>query len=226
MRKLTIAMSMLLTLGSFCACSSDDGMNGFGNGVTLLMPEDGEEDIDSIYQITYYNQYPDLNIKLGYWIQNDFLELFPQSTPPYNLLVQWSDEQGKKVIDHILEENSKVMTKEDYTVTNNEYRIISDIYFESPHLYVSSYYKSSEANSYSTVILPQIIITMEEGKSVEAIKMDYNDVLTLKEDLNNLGIYIFDCNLKTSWAILELVAEIYQRDDVRSSCFNTYGEYY
>ena len=100
------------------------------------MPEDGEEDIDSIYQITYYNQYPDLNIKQGYWIQNDFLELFPQSTPPYNLLVQWSDEQGKKVIDHILEENSKVMTKEDYTVTNNEYRIISDIYFESPHLYL------------------------------------------------------------------------------------------
>ena len=230
MRKLTIAMGMLLTLGSFYACSRDDDMNSFGNGGTLLIPEDGEEDFDSIYQITYYNQYPDLNIKQGYWIQNNFLELIPQSTPPYSLLVWWNDEQGKKAIDYILEKNPDVMTKEAYSNRSNEYKITSDIYFESPYIYVSSYYKTSEWNSYNIVVLPQIILKMKDGKSVEAIIRDYAGILKLNEEIEfkSLGpysLYVFDCNVKTSRALLELNVEIYQRDDVEYSEFNTYGDY-
>lgn len=41
MRKKTFMMSMLLTLGLFSACSSDDELNGVGNGETILIPEDG-----------------------------------------------------------------------------------------------------------------------------------------------------------------------------------------
>jgi len=231
MRKLTIVMSMLLALVLSSACSGDDEMNGFGNGETILIPEDGEEDFDSIYQITYYNQYPDLNIKQGYWIQNNFLELIPQSMPPYSLLVWWNDEQGKKAIDYILEKNPDVMTKEAYSNRSNEYRITSDIYFESPYIYVSSYYKTSEWNLYDIVVLPQIMLKMKDGKSVETIIRDYADKLTLnkeieQESLAPYGLYLFDCNVKTSRALLELNVEIYQRDDVESSDFNTYGEYY
>ena len=41
MRKKTFMMSMLLTLGLFSACSSDE-MNGIGGGETILIPEDGK----------------------------------------------------------------------------------------------------------------------------------------------------------------------------------------
>ena len=55
MRKLTMMMSLLLTLGSFCACSSDDDMNGFGNGGTILVPRDSlaEERFKSVPEYDY-----------------------------------------------------------------------------------------------------------------------------------------------------------------------------
>ena len=229
MRKLTIMTSLLLSLGMFCACNSDDEVAGMGNGSDFEMM--GEDDSDSVYQVKYYTLVPGLNMKQGYWTPNGFIELIPQSTAPYSLLVRWSDEQGKKAIDYILEKNSDVMTKEAYTDSENEYRITSDIYFESPYIYVSSHYKTGEWNSYNIVVLPQIMLKMKAGKSVETIIRDYAGILTLNKEieLKALGpysLYLFDCNVKTSRALLELNVEIYQRDDVEYSDFNTYGEYY
>lgn len=228
MRKLTITMSLLLSLGMIFACSSDDEVAGMSNGSDFKVMN--EEDFDSVYQVKYYAQDPGLNMKQGYWTPNGFIELFPQSTPPYNLLVRWSDEQGKKAIDYILEKNSDVMTKEAYMDSENEYRITSNIYFESPYIYVSSYYKSSEWNRYSIFVLPQIMLKMKDGKSVETVIKDYADIMTLNKEieLKSLGpysLYLFDCNLKTSRALLELNADIFQRDDVEYSDFNTYGGY-
>ena len=229
MKKVLFILGVLFSLGMFCACSSDDEVDGMGNGSDFEMING--ENLDSVYQVKYYSQDPGLRMKQGYWTQNGFIELFPQSTPPYNLLVCWSDEQGKKVIDYILEKNSDVIIKEAYIETNNEYRITSNIYFESPFFYVSSCYKTSEMNRYSIVVLPQIMLKMRDEKSVDAIIRDYADVLTLNKEieLNYLGpysLYLFDCNLKTSRALLELNAEIFQRDDVEYSDYNTQGEYY
>ena len=61
MRKLTIMTSLLLSLGMFYACSSDDEVAGMGNGSDFEMM--GEEDFDSVYQVKYYTQAPGLNIK-------------------------------------------------------------------------------------------------------------------------------------------------------------------
>ena len=228
MKKVTIMMSVLMAVGLFSACSSDDEVVGMGNGSDFEMK--GEEDFDSVYQVKYYTQVPGLNMKQGYWTPDGFIELFPQSTAPYSLLVWWNDEQGKKAIDYILEKNPDVMTKEAYSDRSNEYRITSDIYFESPYIYVSSYYKTSEWNSYNIVVLPQIMLKMKDGKSVETIIKDYADIMTLNKEieLKALGpysLYLFDCNVKTSRALLELNVEIYQRDDVEYSDFNTYGDY-
>lgn len=228
MKKAIMMWSVLLTFGTLCACSSDNDVIGTGYDSDYEMWS--LENYDSTYyQVKYYNQYPDLNVKQGYWTQDGFIELFPQGAPPYNLLVKWSDEQGKKAIDYILEKDQDVMTKESYIETENEYIITSNQYFVSPCFYVSSYYKSSNIptlDRYSVVVLPQIILTMKEGKSVESIMKDYADVLTLNSAIEELRIYTFDCNLNTSRALLELNAEIYQREDVEYSDFNTIGEYY
>ena len=229
MRKLTIVMSLLLSLGMFTACSNDDEVVGTGNGSDFEMMS--EEDFDSVYQVKYYAHDPGLNMKQGYWTPDGFIELFPQNTTPYSLLVWWNDEQGKKAIDYILEKNPDVMTKEAYSNRSNEYRITSDIYFESPYFYVSSYYKTSEWNSYNIVVLPQIMLKMKDGKSVETVIRDYADIMTLNKEieLKALGpysLYLFDCNVKTSRALLELNVEIYQRDDVEYSDFNSYGGYW
>lgn len=230
MKKVFVILGILLSFGMFYACSSDDEVMGTERSSDFKTAE--AENYDSTYQVNYYTEVPGLNVKQGYWSSIGFIELFPQSTPPYNLLVQWNDEQGKKAIDYILENNSDVMTKDAYNESNNEYRITSNRYFESPFFYVSTYYKSSEhltLDCYNIVVLPQIMIKMNEGKSVEALMKDYADVLTFREligDYLDLDIYIFDCNLKTSRELLELNAEIFQRDDVEYSDFNTYGEFF
>ena len=227
MKKVTFLMNVLLTLGLFSACSSDSDVIPMGNGSDDEMWS--SENYDSTYyQVKYYNQYPDLNVKQGYWTQDGFIELFPQSVPPYNLLVKWNNEQGKMAIDYVLEKNKEVMTIESYIEIENEYIITSNLYFESPYFYVSSYYKSSDMptlDRYDIVVLPRIILTMKEGKSVESIMKDYADVLTLNNAIEDWGIYTFDCDLNTSRALLELNTEINQRDDVESSGFNTVGKY-
>lgn len=137
MKKAIMMWSVLLTFGTLCACSSDNDVIGTGYDSDYEMWS--LENYDSTYyQVKYYNQYPDLNVKQGYWMQDGFIELFPQGAPPYNLLVKWSDEQGKKAIDYILEKNQDVMTKESYLETENEYIITSNQYFVSPCFYVSS----------------------------------------------------------------------------------------
>ena len=225
MKKVLFGMSMLLSLGMFCACSSDDDEMGTDSIGDLKTAE--TENYDPTFQVNYYTEVPGLNVKLGHWSSTEFIELSPQSTPPYNLLVQWNDEQGKKAIDYILEKNSDVMTIDAYNESSNEYRITSNRYFESPYFYVSSYYKSSEypttLDIYDVVVLPQIMLKMNEGKSLEVIMKDYADVLTFRENLG-FDIYFFDCNLKTSRELLELNAEICQREDVKFSDFNTYGK--
>lgn len=42
MKKVTLLMSVLLTIGLFSACSSDEEMSGNGGGETIQIPEDGE----------------------------------------------------------------------------------------------------------------------------------------------------------------------------------------
>ena len=226
MKKVLFVFGALLTLGLLCACSSDDEVAGTDHSSDYGMWE--TENYDSMYQVNYYSQNPGLDVKQGYWTPNGFIELYPQSTTPYNLLVQWNDEQGKKVIDYILAKNQDMMTKDAYVETSNEYRITSNIYFESPYIYVSSYYKSSEfpnLDRYNVVVLPQIMLKMKEGESVETIIRDYANMLKFGGMISEkLGIYIFDCNLKTSRELLELNAEICQRDDVEYSDFNTYNE--
>jgi hypothetical protein len=56
MKKVTIMMSMLLALGSFCACSSDDEMDGIGSGGSeLIPPRDSlaEERLKSVPEYDY-----------------------------------------------------------------------------------------------------------------------------------------------------------------------------
>lgn len=214
MKKSIIVWMGALLMLAFVGCSSDEEVEATS--------------YDATYQVSFYNQDPGLNTKQGHWEGDVYIEFSPQSEPPYNLLVQWSDEKGKQAIDYVLEKNSDVMTKLAEIPENNEYRISSKMYFESPYFYISSAYKSSEKGRggvYSIFILPQILIKMKEGKSVEAIEKEYTHVLTLLQDDNlyNMGVYTFDSNVKTSREALRLAAEIHQRNDVEWAETNMYG---
>ena len=226
MKKVLLLMGVLLL--AFMGCSSDNEVEITENEV-----EATESDYDPTYEVSFYDQDPGTNMKLGYLVGNEFLELIPQSQPPYVLLVQWSDEKGKKAIDNILEKYPDVMSKLSDGV-NNGYKISSKKYFESPHFFVSSSYKEGKyvtLDSYNVRLAPEMVIKMKEGKSVEAIERDYANVMTFSKDLSiakfeiRRNTYLFHCNLKTSHEVLQLSTELYQRDDVEYAEPNCYGWY-
>ena len=55
MKKVLLFLGVLLTFGMFCACSSDDDMNGVRNGGTVLIPKDSlaEERLKSVPEYDY-----------------------------------------------------------------------------------------------------------------------------------------------------------------------------
>ena len=55
MRKVTILMGMMLAIGLFSACCSDDEVNGIGNGRTIFIPKDSlvEERLKDIPDCDY-----------------------------------------------------------------------------------------------------------------------------------------------------------------------------
>ena len=208
-------MSTLLALTvSMSSCSDDE--------------EERVTSYDATYQVSFYRQDPGLNMKQGRWIGNEFIEYTPQSEPPYHLLVRWSDEKGKQAIDYILERNPDQIVNIAEISDNNEYRISSKVYFESPYFFVSSSYNSSEkgwGGGYSILILPQIILKMKEGKSIEAITREYAHTLTLQEEQTMKDVFIFDSNVRTSREALQLASDIHQRDDVEWAETNNYSAY-
>jgi len=221
-------MSILLML-TLMGCGSDEEVETSDDEVETSNDEVKATSYDATYQVSFYQQDPGLKIKQGHWVEEKFIEFTPLSEPPYTLLVKWSDEKGKQAIDYVLEKNSDTMTKLAEIPQKNEYRISSKMYFESPNFFVSSSYKSSEKNwggGYGIFILPQIIIKMKEGKSIEAIEKDYAHVLTLSKDnmYPEFGV-TYECNMFTSREVLQLADDIYQRDDVEWADVNMYGGY-
>ena len=208
-------------------CGSDEEVETSDDEVETSNDEVKATSYDATYQVSFYQQDPGLKIKQGHWVEEKFIEFTPLSEPPYTLLVKWSDEKGKQAIDYVLEKNSDTMTKLAEIPQNNEYRISSKLYFGSPNFYVSSAYKSSEkgwGGGYDILILPQIIVKMKEGKSIEAIEKDFAHFMTLShEDQYMKNIYIFDGNFLCSYGVLSIASRVHQRDDVEWAEANMYG---
>jgi len=186
------------------------------------------ESYDSDYQVSFYAHDPGLKMKLGKWYEGKFHEYTSPSTPPYLLLVQWNDNKGKEAIDYLLEKNPDIISKLGHYETENVYWISSEKYFESPYFFVSSSYKSTEhetLDSYDMFVLPQIVLQMKDGKSVEAIKKEYGDRMTLDDNQALKGMYLFNCKLTTSRDVLKLASEIHQRDDVEWAEPNAYSNW-
>lgn len=204
-------MSVFLLMLS--GCSSDDEVIE-------------SESYDPTYQVKFYSQDPNLNKRQGYWYQDTFIEMIPQKEPPYLLMVKWDSDEGKKALDYIVGKDDGVVLNRYDNYEKNTAFIVCQKYFTCPYLFVSSSYKTAEnfhEEDYIRVSC-RIVLMMESGKSPEAIERDYADVLKLDRETYYSELYfydvlfpcfVFDCNLKTSYEVLQLAEEIHLRDDVK-----------
>lgn len=207
-----ICTAVLIAFG-ISSCSSDDEIE--------------VESYDSTYEVKYYSQDPDLHKAQRRWYYDKSIEMYPQSEPPYILMVKWDSDQGKKALDYIAGKDDGMILDRHDSDHENMSIILCNQYITCPYLYVSSSYKSSENFLYENEYIRidnKIMLKMKDGKSVDPIVRKYANVLiryTGNEKVK--GTEIFDCTLRTSCEVLKLAEEIHLRDDVEWAEPNMYS---
>ena len=233
MRQLEVMMMAMLSVCLLTACSSDDETTGY-------------DEYDAEYQIKYYTRPPYANLEQGYWYKDDAKEVFFKLTPntkaPYDLLVCPKNDRGRKALQHMEEKKDGVILNVygqvhyydlNYTDSTTHYFVIATKYFESPDLYVSDNYFSTECGmregDYCRIV-PTMIINLKAGADIRNIEEEYKDVMTLRRtnSLNDsrFTTYIFDCHLNNSYEVLRLADELYKRDDVNWADADKYSPIY
>ena len=214
---LLIVLAAVFVGSTLMSCSSDDD-------------EFSVESFDPMYQIKYYRQDPNMYKTQRRWYNDKPIELYPQKEPPYILMVKWDSDEGKKALDYIAGKKDGVVlerydSESDYE--KNMSIIVCNKYITCPYLYISSSYKESTNFLYENEYIRfdcVIFIKMKEGKSVDPIIRSYGNILKrYTGDKNYYGVERFDCTLKTSYEVLRLNDEIYNRDDVEWAEPNMYA---
>ena len=205
--------ALVLTIVGLSSCSSDDEIE--------------VESYDSTYDVRYYSKDPNLHKAQRRLYFDQSIEMYPQSEPPYILMVKWDSDQGKNALDYISGKDDGVILERHDSDYENMSIIICNKYILCPYLYVSSSYKSSENFLYEDEYIwidCKIMLKMKEGKSVDPIVEKYSDVLIrYTGDEKVRGTEIFDCTLRTSCEVLRLAEEIHLRDDVEWAEPNMYS---
>ena len=212
------------------ACSDDDDAS--------------VKEYDSEYQIKFYSKPPYANYEQGRWYKNDskevFFKLSPNTQAPYFLLVCPKNEKGLQALRYLEEQRKDIILEIQkntihYDQDNSEdhYFVSATMYFESPDLYVSDNYYSTEIGMREgdfCRICPSIIVNLKEGVDIKTIENQYKDVMTLKKT-NDRGdarrsTYVFKCNVNNSYEALRLAEELHKRDDVNWAETDMYSPIY
>ena len=215
------------------ACSSDDETTGY-------------EEYDAEYQIKYYSRPPYADLEQGYWYKDNTREVFFKLTPnieaPYQLLVCPKNDKGRRTLEYMEEKGDGVIINVykqvhyfdmNFTDSTTHYFVTSTKYFESPDLYVSDNYFSTECGmregDYCRIV-STIIINLNAGADIKNIEAEYKDVMTLRytngRHDSRFTTYHFDCQLSNSYEVLRLADELYRRDDVNWADADKYSPIY
>ena len=228
MKQLKEIMMAVLSVWLLAACSSDDNTISY-------------EAYDAEYQIKYYDRPPYANLEQGYWYKNDteevFFKLTPNTVTPYQLLVCPKNDRGKEALEHMEKKEDGVILNVyrqvhyfdmNFTDSTTHYFVTSTKYFESPDLYVSDNYFSTEIGmregDYCRIV-PTMVVNLKAGADIKNIEAEYREVMTLRytNGPNNLydsrfyhsfTTYHFDCHLSNSYEMLHLADKLRKRDDV------------
>ena len=221
-----MSMLALLTLAAgVCSCSSDDEDDETADAEIIKY--------DQTYQISFYNRDPYSNSEQGYWYTGEdgrdvFCRLTPNTKAPYTLLVVPKGEKGMQAFDYLKQQDFISNVQELSSESEQRYLLTSTVYIECPNLYVSDGYmvENYESVGHAAFILPQIIVKMKTGYDISTFSERYKNVLTLTKTENfqqGTTFYYFDCNIKSSYDMLKLTAEIYHQDEVEWAEVDKYG---
>jgi hypothetical protein len=189
------------------------------------------ESVDSKYDIKFYSQSPHSQGTQGIFVAGRFIRLSSNNVPPFRFMVYVKNKKGQEALDYLQSKNdSPILKMEEMAGESKQKRYIieSTKYFETRNLYVSEYYKTEdiERDDYFMAFLPQIIVKMKDGYDISIIEEYYRNAMTMNEDEKMAaGVYLFDCNVNSSYNILKLAEEIYNREEVEYTDPISLGKY-
>ena len=140
----------------------------------------------------------------GYKCGNNFIDLYPENTSVRIVtlkddsdLIRVTGQEGKE---------GKVVR-----VTDKYFLIDTMLIREVRPTYESIIYRSK--HGYITVVLPEIIVSVEKTEDLVQLLERYAGILTLSKEKKDR--YVLKCNIKSSEEVLRLLQEINMNDGVR-----------
>ena len=254
MKKLVYILSCLFLLSAgfaACSCESEDPpeqpsshQNEVLMDSTNVFPHENEnllepDSIDPNYGIKYYSVPPYAYLNQGTWYVNDkndtiFYHNYPDTKAPYALLVFPWGEEGIKALEYLANQENSIIQNEINPSQGQYCGVLASKYFESPYLYVSDNYSSSEYSNQRCYYSPLMTLHLNPGYNISDIENRYRDIITLREvkewekDDPRWTFYDFDCHVHNSYEMLRLCSEISQCKEVEwaEPGFLTYEEGY
>lgn len=140
--------------------------------------------------------------QLGYWYQNEFIEMKPSGSSYIFIRPMQSRNSSDKslFLSELLKKDVHIVT----SIESEGYIVSTGQPLSDEGVYTSEIYGCND--NYGIIVLPQIAIRLKPGFVISSFLDDNNNLINL--DYSNRGVYIYNSNLKNSALILNYIKEL------------------
>lgn len=175
---------------------------------------------DSAYQIKLYEKPPYAGFEQGYWHQDVFVKLIPNSEPPFYFRIRPRSNTGKKAVQYLADKENSII-RQMSELSNGDILVTATQYFECSSIFISDdYYAEGDEQGKRIHVGNIITIKMKAGRDVKNIEEQYSNALTFDHDTSETDSdptairSIYKCRYNNSYQVLQIASQLYQHEDV------------
>lgn len=147
------------------------------------------------------------NAQWGYWWNDVFMELIPDASSNYSLVMAMNDE-SLETLNNLLDGKRMTEDKAIVKYDDNKFFVLKTYILPDGNYYVSEIYQMTDiyqAEKRTVWIYPRITVFLDDGFQIDDILEHLGNNVTLEtsEDDNNRHTLL--CQVKTSQEVLELI---------------------
>lgn len=147
----------------------------------------------------------EINAQLGYHFNGKYIQLTPNTSEPYYVLI--NNVKSNEYFDLIknLEFHQNDSNREVYMISDNSFFVSSKPNFGGNN-YISEMFQDSKGNPY--YVLPRIILSLKDNANISNIIKRFTGILQLDSIQRLKGMTTLTCNLSTAKDVLRVVGEL------------------
>ena len=153
----------------------------------------------------------EINAQLGYHFDGKYIQLTPNTSEPYYVLI--NNVKSKEFLDLIsnLEFHQNDSNREVYMISDNSFFVSSKPNFGGNN-YISEMFQDSKGNPY--YVLPRIILSLKDNANISNIIKRFTGILQIDSIQRLKGMITLTCYLSSAKDVLRVVGELDSFEEV------------